>query len=363
MQSLRNKKIIKTLCFEESEQSKHIRRLNKGRFMKNNRQIILASRPMGMASLSNFQLINRPVPSPKEGEVLSKTLYISVDPYMRNRMDEKPSYIEPFQLHEPITGGVIGQVIHSNASTFQPGDFVLGFSTWGDYFTSPASELEKINLPEQSLSLALGILGTPGMTAYFGLLEIGKPKPGEVLMVTAAAGAVGSVVGQIGKIKGSHVIGIAGSAEKVRYLKQELGFDAALNYKDPKFEQKLIETTPKGVDVYFDNVGGPITDAIVKRINRHARIVICGQISMYNHEKDMGPRLFPQLLVKSALAKGFIVNEYEKHFPEARNQIAKWIEENKLKYQESVMQGLENAPKAFLALFSGENHGKQLIKL
>lgn len=331
--------------------------------MKTNRQVILASRPMGAASPDNFQVISGQTPSLKEGEVLSKTLYISVDPYMRNRMDERASYIEPFQLHEPITGGVIGQVIQSNSSKFQPGDFVLGFSTWGDYFAAPASKLEKIDLPKESLSLALGVLGMPGMTAYFGLLDIGKPRPGEILVVTAAAGAVGSVVGQIGKIKRCHVIGIAGSEEKVRYIQQELGFDKALNYKDPKFEQKLMEATSQGVDVYFDNVGGPITDAIISRINRHARIVICGQISMYNHEKDIGPRLFPQLLVKSALAKGFIVDEYEERFPEARNQIVKWIEEGKLKYQESIMEGLENIPKAFLALFSGENQGKQLVKL
>lgn len=330
--------------------------------MKTNRQIILASRPMGMASSSNFQMISGPIPQPQEGEVLSKTLYLSVDPYMRNRMDEGPSYIEPFQLHEPITGGIIGQVIESNSLTFQAGDFVLGFSTWGDYFIAPANELKKIDLPEQSLSFALGILGMPGMTAYFGLLDIGNPKSGETLVVTAAAGAVGSVVGQIGKIKGCHVIGIAGNEEKVRYIQQELGFDKALNYKDPHFEQKFIEATPQGVDIYFDNVGGSITDAVVSRINRHARIVICGQISMYNHEKDIGPRLFPQLLVKSALAKGFIVDEYEKHFPEARGQIAKWIEEGKLKYQETIIKGLENTPRAFLALFSGENKGKQLVK-
>lgn len=331
--------------------------------MKNNRQIILASRPMGMASLSNFKMIDQPLLHPNKEEVLLKTLYISVDPYMRSRMDERPSYIESFRLNEPITGGVVGQVIQSNSSAFQTGDFVLGFSTWGDYFIAPANQLEKINLPEQSVSLALGVLGMPGMTAYFGLLDIGNPKPGEILVVTAAAGAVGSIVGQIGKIKGAHVIGIVGSEEKAHYIQQELGFDKALNYKDPKFEQKLKEAMSQGVDVYFDNVGGSITDTIVSRINRHARIVICGQISMYNHEKDIGPRLFPQLLVKSSLAKGFIVDEYKKRFPEAHSQIKKWIEEGKLKYQESIMQGLENAPKAFLALFSGENHGKQLVKV
>ncbi len=331
--------------------------------MTSNRQIILTSRPKGMVSLDNFQLVNKPTPEPKTGEVLSKTLYISVDPYMRNRMDEKASYIAPFQLHEPLTGGIIGQVIQSNSPKFQAGDFVLGFSTWGDYFTASANDLEKINLPEKMLSLALGILGMPGMTAYFGLLDIGNPKSKEVLVVTAAAGAVGSVVGQIGKIKGCQVIGIAGSKEKARYIQQEFGFDKALNYKDPKFEQQLIEETAQGVDVYFDNVGGSITDAIVSRINRHARIVICGQISMYNHEKDIGPRLFPQLLVKSALAKGFIVDEYKKHFAKGREEIGKWIEEGKLKYQESITHGLENVPKAFLALFSGENRGKQLVKV
>lgn len=331
--------------------------------MTTNRQIILASRPKEKATLANFQLISNPLNQPKKEEVLCKTLFISVDPYMRNRMEDKASYIAPFKLNEPMTGGVIGKVIQSNSPKFQEGDFVLGFSTWGDYFIASTAELEKLNLPEKSLSSALGILGMPGMTAYFGLLDIGKPKSGEVLVVTAAAGAVGSVVGQIGKIKGCHVIGIAGSEDKVRYLQQELGFDKALNYKDPKFSEKLIKETSEGVDVYFDNVGGTITDAVVSRINRHARIVICGQISLYNHENNMGPRLFPQLLVKSALAKGFIIDEYKKQFTEARQQMAKWIAEGKLKYQESIENGLENVPKAFLALFSGENHGKQLVRL
>lgn len=340
----------------------YVNEIKNREIMKTNRQIILASRPAEMASLSNFEMISSPIPQPKEGEVLSKMLYLSVDPYMRNRMDERASYIAPFQLQKPITGGVIGQVIESNSPTFQPGDFVLGFSTLADYFMAPANELEKIDLPQESLSLALGILGMPGMTAYFGLLQIGKPQSGETLVVTAAAGAVGSVVGQIGKIKGCHVIGIAGNEEKVRDIEQTLGFDKALNYKDPNFEEKLIDATPRGVDVYFDNVGGSITDAVVSRINRHARIVICGQISMYNHQQDIGPRLFPQLLIKSALAQGFIVNEYEKHFPAARRQITQWIEENKLKYQETIINGLENTPKAFLSLFSGQNQGKQLIK-
>jgi NADPH:quinone reductase len=329
-----------------------------------NRQIILVSRPTGLPSLSNFQLISRPIPSPKEGEALVQTLYLSVDPYMRSRMNDRPSYIEPFQLNHPLTGGVVGKVLQSNTSTFQPGDYVLGFSDWADYFVASAKELEKIDLPEKLLSASLGILGMPGMTAYFGLLDVGKPQAGETLVVTAAAGAVGSIVGQIGKIKGCYVVGIAGNDEKIRYLTQELHFDVAINYKRPDFLEKLAEATSKGVDIYFDNVGGVITDAIIARINDHARIVICGQISMYNLEKeDIGLRPFPRLLVKNALAKGFMVYEYGGRFPEGRSQIAKWLQEGVLKYHESIVQGLENAPRAFLGLFSGENRGKQLVKI
>lgn len=332
--------------------------------MSKNRQILLLSRPKGMPDLSNFALRESPIPKPKQGEVLLRSLYLTVDPYMRGRMNEGPSYIAPFALNQPPTGGVVGEVIESQHARFKQGDLVLAFSDWADYSISSGDELHKLDPKLAPVSTALGVLGMPGMTAYFGLLDIGQPKTGETVVVSGAAGAVGSVVGQIAKIKGCRVIGIAGSDAKRDYLLKELKFDAALNYKSADFKEALKKACPQGVDVYFDNVGGDITDCVLQLINRHARIVICGQISMYNLDKaDVGLRNFWLLLVKSALAKGFIVNEYEQRFPEGIRQMAGWIKDGQLKYSENIVNGLENMPQAFLGLFKGENIGKQLVKV
>lgn len=331
---------------------------------KTNRQIILTSRPKGMPDLSHFALHTVALPAPKEGEVVVRSLYLTVDPYMRGRMKEGRSYIDPWEINQPPTGGVVGEVVESQSPSFKVGDIVLGFLPWADYSAAPAGELHKLDPKQAPISTALGVLGMPGMTAYFGLSDIGQPKAGETVVVSAAAGAVGSAVGQIAKIKGCRVVGIAGGKEKVAYLTKELGFDAAIDYKQPNLADELRKACPKGVDVYFDNVGGEITDEVLRLINRHARIVICGQISMYNLEKpDIGPRNFWLLLVRSALAKGFIVDEYKARFPEGTKQMAEWLKQGKLKYKESVVQGLENTPKAFLGLFKGENIGKQLVKV
>lgn len=330
-----------------------------------NRQILLASRPQGIPSIVNFQLNESGVPQPKEGEVLVRALYLSVDPYMRGRMNDRPSYTPPFELNRPLSGGVVGKVVESKNAHFKSGDIVLGHLEWSDYAIANGNELQKIETDFVPISAALGALGMPGMTAYFGLLEIGQPKKGETVVISGAAGAVGMLVGQIAKIKGCSVVGIVGSDEKKRYLLDELGFNAAVSYKASDFAEQLKAACPQGVDVYFDNVGGDITDQVIKFINWHARIVVCGQISMYNLDApDMGPRLFRPLIVKSAMAKGFIVSiDYKERFPEGIKQMAAWVREGKIKLKETIIQGLENAPNAFLGLFKGENIGKQIVKI
>ena len=330
-----------------------------------NHQIILASRPQGMPTLSNFKLIESTIPQPNSDEVLIKSLYLSVDPYMRGRMNDSPSYIPPFQVNQCLTGGVVGKVIQSKNENFKPGDIVLGSLEWADYSVANGKDLQKINPGNAPIEYSLGILGMPGMTAYFGLLDIGQPKVGETVVVSGAAGAVGMIVGQIAKIKGCRVVGIVGSKAKADYLTKELGFDAVVNYKNSNYAEELKMACPKGVDVYFDNVGGDITDNVMKLINWHARIVVCGQISMYNLETpDIGPRNFRILIVKSALAKGFIVSiDYKDRFPEGILQMTQWINQGKIKYKESLVEGLGKAPRAFLGLFTGENIGKQLVKI
>lgn len=330
-----------------------------------NRQIILVSRPNGMPTPSNFKLCESSIPLPALGEVLIKSLYISVDPYMRGRMNDRPSYVPPFKLNQCLSGDVVGRVIESKSDKFKPDDIVLGRLDWADYSIAHGDDLQKINPNNAPIETSLGVLGMPGMTAYFGLIDIGQPKTGETVVVSGAAGAVGMLVGQIAKLKGCRVVGIVGSDAKADYLTKELGFHAAVNYNKANYVEDLKMACPKGVDVYFDNVGGDITDHVVKLINWHARIVLCGQISMYNLESpDVGPRNFRILIVKSALAKGFIVTlDYKERFPEGISQMAQWIKQGKIKYKESIMSGLENTPQAFIGLFTGENIGKQLVKV
>ncbi|WPS85747.1 NADP-dependent oxidoreductase [Brevibacillus halotolerans] len=330
-----------------------------------NNQILLSSRPVGVPTRDNFTFIKSSIPEVNDNQLLIRTLYLSVDPYMRGRMNDQKSYIPPFQLDQVITGGVIGEVIETKSSEFQVGDVVLGLLGWQNYSVVDAGEVQKIDTNIAPITTALGVLGMPGMTAYFGLLDIGQPQAGETVVVSGAAGAVGMLVGQIAKIKGARVVGIAGSDDKVQYVTEELGFDAAINYKTtPNMQLALEKACPNGVDVYFDNVGGPISDAVLSLINQGARIPLCGQISLYNSEKqDIGPRVQVQLLKKTATMKGFLVTQYTDRYHEGMTQMAQWIKEGKIKYSENIVEGLENVPEAFLGLFTGENTGKQLIKV
>lgn len=318
------------------------------------------------------------MPKPNNGEVLVRTLYISVDPYLRGRMREGRSYVPPFEVGQVITSGVVGEVVESHSPVFQPGDVVTGMLSWRLYNVVKPAELRKVDPSIAPVTTALGVLGMPGLTAYFGLLDIGQPKQGETVVVSGAAGAVGSTVCQIAKIKGCRAVGIAGSDEKNKYLREELGVDAAINYRTVQKPDRqggisnagggmlraLKQACPKGIDVYFDNVGGEISDAVLPLLKHGARIVICGQISLYNLDKaDVGPRPQVYLVVNSALMKGFIVTDYAVRFSEGVTQLAQWLAEGKLKYAETIVEGFENTPRAFIGLFTGENLGKQIVKV
>jgi NADPH:quinone reductase len=284
---------------------------------------------------------------------------------MRGRMNDIKSYVLPFQLNEVLNGEIVGEVIESKSYVFVKGDFVVGNLGWQDYSIVNEKEVRKINPEIAPVTTALGVLGMPGLTAYFGLLDIGQPKQDETVVVSGAAGAVGSIVGQIAKIHGCRVVGIAGADKKSKYLIDELGFDSAINYKTASnLRKELKEACPDGVDIYFDNVGGEISDAVISLINKKARIPLCGQISLYNETQiPTGPRIQPSLLIKSALMKGFLVHNYEDRFDEGIRHLADWLTEKKLKYAENIVEGLENSPMAFIGLFAGENLGKQIVKV
>jgi NADPH:quinone reductase len=328
-----------------------------------NRQITLASRPMGFPKVSDFHLVYSPLPSPAAGEVLVRSVYLSLDPYMRGRMNDAESYARPVAIGEVMPGGAVAFVLESAHPEFRSGDAVEGMLGWQEYAVAQGRELRKIDPSIGPLSTALGVLGMPGLTAFFGLLDICDPQPGETVVVSGAAGAVGMLVGQIAKIKGCRVAGVAGSDAKVSWLLDELRFDAALNYKTVEdFDGKLEKLCPDGIDVYFDNVGGAITDAVVRLINTKARISVCGQISQYNlEEPEVGPRWLGQLVVKQAKVQGFLVSSYAERFPEALEQLAVWLKQGKLKYREDVAQGIEAAPQAFIGMLQGKNQGKQLV--
>ena len=313
----------------------------------------------------DFALVEAPVPQPGDGEVLSRVVYLSVDPYMRGRMSGVRSYADPVNLGEVIVGGTVSKVIESRHPRFVPGDYAVGMLGWQEYGVAPGDQLRKIDPKLAPLSTALGVLGMPGLTAYFGLLEVGKPQPGDTVIVSGAAGAVGSIAGQIAKVKGCRVVGIAGTDTKVEWLTRELRFDAAFNYKTSgDYHGTLSELCPRGVDVYFDNVGGAITDAVFRLINPRARIAICGQISQYNLERpEMGPRLLTQILVRTARVEGFLVFQFASRYKEGIEQMARWLGEGKLHYREEFAEGLENAPAAFIGMLSGANMGKQLVKV
>lgn len=297
-------------------------------------------------------------------KVLLEGLYYSVDPYMRGRMNDAKSYIPPFQIDQPISGGVVAKVIQSKSDDLKPGDIVSGNLPWSVQMISPTKGLTKINTSSAPISYHLDVLGMTGLTAYFGLTQIGKPKVGETVVISAAAGAVGLVVGQIAKIYGCHVVGIAGSDQKIKLLTEKYGFDDAINYKTcTDLKAAISKSCPKGVDIYYDNVGGEISDAVISKINFHARIVLCGQISLYNStEIPMEPRLQPLLLTNSALMQGFIVGDFQSQFPDGIMHLEKWLKDGKIKFDQTIIHGFDQLPKALLGLFKGENIGKMIVE-
>ena len=330
-----------------------------------NKTIILKNRPKGTPQLSDFELVKEKMPEVMQGEILLKTKYVSVDPYLRGRMSDADSYVPPFELNKAINSGIVAEVIESKNEKFKKGDFVSDRLDWKEYQVSNGEGLQKLDAAIKPLSVYLGVIGMTGMTAYMGLTQIGKPKEGETIVVSGAAGAVGSTVGQIGKILGCRVVGIAGTDEKVELLKSKFGFDEAINYNTTKNMTKAIaEAAPDGVDVYFDNVGGSISDAVHRNINQFGRIVVCGAISLYNAtELPMGPRVEGFLIKKSTLMQGFIVSDFSDKFPEGIQQLGQWLTEGKLTYEETVMEGFESIPQAFINLFTGKNKGKMIVKV
>jgi hypothetical protein len=330
----------------------------------NTNQIVLASRPVGTPILENFRFENIELPGLQNEEVLLEGIYYSVDPYMRGRMNDTKSYTPPFQIDQPIVGGVIAKVTESKSEDLKPGDIVSGLLPWRTRTISFSKDLSKIDPSLAPISYHLDVLGMTGLTAYFGLMKIGKPQDGETVVVSGAAGAVGLVVGQIAKIHGCRVVGIAGSDEKINLLKDKYGFDDAINYKTcSNLKKAIADSCPKGVDIYFDNVGGEISDAVISNINFHARIALCGQISLYNNtEIPIGPRLQPMLLTRSVLMQGFIVSNYQSQFPEGMQHLEKWLQEGKIKFEQTFVHGFEKLPTALLGLFKGENIGKMVVK-
>jgi NADPH-dependent curcumin reductase CurA len=330
-----------------------------------NRQFKLAARPVGLPKESDFSLAEAKMPVAGEGQAVVKTAYVSVDPYMRGRITGVRTYADPVNVGDVMAGGAVGQVVESRSAALAPGDFVLGQWGWQEYAAVEGARVQKLDPKLAPVSTALGVLGMPGVTAYFGFLDICQPKPGETVVVSGAAGAVGSLVGQIAKIKGCHVIGIAGADAKVGWLVNDLGCDSAFNYKTtPDFTAKLKELAPKGIDCYFDNVGGSITDAVFPLMNLFGRMSICGQISQYNLEKpEPGPRILSQVLVKQLKVEGFIVTRFQNRWAEGITQMAQWLREGKLKHREEVVEGFENTAKAFIGMLQGENTGKMLVKV
>jgi NADPH-dependent curcumin reductase CurA len=330
-----------------------------------NRQIVLAAKPLGMPKESDFRLVEGDLPHAGAGEVLVRTLYLSVDPYVRGRLTGVTTYARGIKPGEVITGSAVGEVVDTNDPRLAKGDIVEGMLGWQEFAVAHAKTLRKIDPSTFPVTTSLYVLGMPGLTAYFGLLDICKPQPGETVVVSGAAGAVGSLVGQIARLKRCRAIGIAGSNEKIRFITRDLGFDGGFNYKETSdYGAKLKELCPNGIDVYFDNVGGEITDNVIRMINTRARIAVCGQISQYNSEKpEMGPRWLGQLVVKQAKAEGFLVHQFADRFEEGYKQLSSWLREKKLKYREDIAEGIENTPRAFIGMLEGKNIGKQLVKV
>jgi NADPH-dependent curcumin reductase CurA len=333
--------------------------------MDTTKTITLKKRPVGRPELSDFDFVNSELPGLAEGEVLLKTTYVSVDPYLRGRMIDTKSYIEPFELNKPIVSGCVAEVMESKSSDLNPGDFVTGMMEWKEYQVLNTDNLKKVDADKAPLSAYLGILGMTGLTAYFGLTDIGKPKKGETLLVSGAAGAVGTVVGQIGKIMGMHVVGIAGTDEKIEMMKSDFGYDAGINYKTTEnMVQAIAEACPDGVDVYYDNVGGEISESVLYNINKFSRTVVCGAISVYNKtEMPKSTSIQPFLIKTSSSMQGFVIFDYKDRHPQGIQQLAQWLQDGKLQYEETIQEGFETIPEAFIDLFDGKNKGKMLVKI
>ncbi|MCX2541571.1 NADP-dependent oxidoreductase [Pseudomonas sp. COW5] len=334
-----------------------------------NQRFVLASRPVGAPTPENFRLEREALPDLEDGQLLLKTLYLSLDPYMRGRMSDAPSYAAPVQIGEVMTGGAVSRVEQSRHPKFQVGDLVVGATGWQSHSLSDGRNIIPIPSGLPSPSMALGVLGMPGMTAYMGLMDIGQPKAGETLVVAAASGAVGSVVGQVAKIKGLRAVGVAGGAEKCKYVVEELGFDACIDHKALDFAEQLAKACPKGIDIYYENVGGHVFDSVVPLLNPKARIPLCGLIAGYNAtEVPKGPDRLPALqrtlLTKRVRIQGFIVfDDYGDRQPEFISAMVPWVREGKVKFREDVVDGLEQAPQAFIGLLEGRNFGKLVVRV
>lgn len=333
-----------------------------------NLQIRLASRPDGKPTAENFAIGSAPIPAPGDGQVLIRTQYLSLDPYMRGRMSDAPSYAPPVEVGGLMVGGTVGEVVESGDPGFAPGDIVLAYTGWQQYGVEHASALRKLDPGQAPVSTALGVLGMPGFTAYSGLTQIGRPKPGETVVVAAATGPVGGCVAQLAKILGARAVGIAGGPEKVAYLR-ELGLDEALDHRSPDFAAQLAVATPDGIDVYFENVGGHVWDAVLPRLNNFARVPVCGLVAHYNATAlppgpDRTVALMSAILRKSLTVRGFIVTEfYASLLGEFLQRAAPWVRDGSLKYREHIVDGLENAPEAFIGMLDGKNFGKLLIRV
>jgi len=334
-----------------------------------NRQMVLASRPFGAPVAENFNLVDSEKPTPKAGEVLLRTVFLSLDPYMRGRMSDAKSYADPVGLNEVMVGGSVCRVEESNHGDFKQGDWVVAFGGWQDYSVINGSELLKLDSNMANPSHALGVLGMPGLTAYMGLLDIGQPKAGETVVVAAATGAVGSLVGQIAKLKGCKVVGIAGGDVKCKYAVETLGFDYCLDHYSDDLAEQLADACSSGIDVYFENVGGKVFDAVMPLLNSCARVPLCGLISQYNAtELPKGPDrlslLMGSLLVKRIRMQGFIVfDDYGHRYAEFSQQMAKWLQAGEIKYKEHMIEGLDNSVNAFIGLLKGENFGKLVVRV
>ncbi|EPW5499619.1 NADP-dependent oxidoreductase [Vibrio vulnificus] len=333
-----------------------------------NRQIVLASRPVGAPTADNFALTQSDIPTPAQGEMLLRSVYLSLDPYMRGRMSDAKSYAEPVGIDEVMVGGTVCQVEASNHAEFEVGEWVLAYTGWQDYALSNGEGLIKLGKQPSHPSYALGVMGMPGFTAYMGLLDIGQPKEGDTLVVAAATGAVGSMVGQIGKLKGCRVIGIAGGEEKCQFAKDTLGFDECIDHKAADFAEQLAKVCHNGIDIYFENVGGKVFDAVMPLLNTGARIPLCGLISQYNATSlpegpDRMSMLMAQLLIKRIKMQGFIIfDDYGHRYGEFAADMTQWLAQGKIHYREHLVQGLENAPDAFIGLLDGKNFGKMVVQ-